>query len=49
MKEFLKSPKKTAILGLVGSFLMLTTTFTSSYTSNLILNSNNLYIKHIYI
>lgn len=44
MKEFLKSPKKTAILGLVGSFLMLTTTFTSSYTSNLILNSNNLYI-----
>lgn len=44
MKEFLKSPKKTAILGLVGSFLMLTTTFTSLYTSNLILNSNNLYI-----
>lgn len=44
MKEFLKSPKKTAILGLIGSVIMLITTITTLYTSNLILNSYNLYI-----
>lgn len=44
MKEFLKSPKKTAILGLLGSVIMLITTFTTLYTSNIILNSYNLYI-----
>lgn len=43
MKEFLKSPKKTAILGLIGSVIMLITTFLS-LTTNLILNSYNLYI-----
>lgn len=31
VKEFLKSPKKTAILGLIGSILMLVTTFYTLY------------------
>lgn len=44
IKEFMSSPKKTAILGLVGSVIMLLTTFTTLYTSNIILNSYNLYI-----
>lgn len=44
LKELMSSPKKTAILGLSGSILMLITTFTSLYISNLILNSYNLYI-----
>ena len=44
MKEFLKSPKMTAILGLVGSVIMLITTFTTLYTTNILLNIYNLYI-----
>lgn len=44
MKEFFKSPKETAILGLVGSVIMLITTFTTLYTTNILLNIYNLYI-----
>lgn len=44
MKEFLKSPKMTAILGLIGSVIMLITTFTTLYTTNILLNIYNLYI-----
>ena len=44
IKEFLSSPKKTAILGLIGSILMLITTITTLYTTNIILNTYNLYI-----
>lgn len=44
MKGFFKSPKKTAILGLIASIIMLITTLTTLYTSNIILNSYNLYI-----
>ena len=44
MKNFFKSPKMTAILGLIGSIIMLITTFTTLYTSNIILNIYNIYI-----
>ena len=44
MKEFFKSPKKTAILGLVGSVIMLISTFLSLNTYNLMLNMYNFYI-----
>lgn len=44
MKEFFKSPKMTTILGLVGSVIMLITTFTTLYTTNILLNIYNLYI-----
>lgn len=44
MKEFLKSPKKTAILGLVGSVIMLISTFWAMNTYSIILNLYNFYI-----
>lgn len=44
MKEFFKSPKKTAILGLIGSVIMLITTLSTLYTTNILLNIYNLYI-----
>lgn len=44
IKEFLKSPKKTAVLGLIGSMIMLITTLTTLYTTNILLNIYNLYI-----
>ena len=49
MKEFLKSPKMTAILGLIGSVIMLITTLSTLYTSNIILNIYNLYIVGLII
>lgn len=44
MKEFFKSPKKTAILGLVGSVIMLLIVFMTFNTDYLIFNMYNLYI-----
>lgn len=44
IKEFFKSPKKTTILGLIGSSIMMIVTFMTINTSLLILNIYNLYI-----
>lgn len=44
MKEFLKSPRKTAILGLIGSLIMTITIFATYETHALIYNFCNLYI-----
>lgn len=44
MKEFLGSPKKTAILGLVGSLIMMIIMFMRTETYLILLNINNLYI-----
>ena len=44
MKEFLRSPKKTTILGLVGSILMLITTIFSQYTASIATLVCNIFI-----
>ncbi len=49
IKEFMNSPKKTAILGLFGSVVMLITILMSLYTYNIILNIYNLYILGLVI